>query len=136
MATYVGGNVFSTTKKIGITVGSTHEGEQIATLKGSEIALRGNIALAGLGITLPEPTTILTDSLSNRTVAENVGSANHCRHFLTRYDILKERIAAGEVRVVYVPDPENPSDYLSKFVDATKMARSVDYAAGQLRGKA
>ena len=99
-----------------------------------QIALRGNIALAGLGITLPEPTTILTDSLSNRTVAENVGSANHCRHFLTRYDILKERIAAGEVRVVYVPDPENPSDYLSKFVDVTKMARSVDYAAGQIRG--
>ncbi len=64
-------------------------------------------------------------------MAENVGSANHCRHFLTRYDILKERIAAGEVRVVYVPDPENPSDYLSKFVDAKKMAHSVDYAAGQ-----
>ena len=49
---------------------------------------------------------------------------------------VKERIAAGEVRVVYVPDPENPADYLSKFVDAKKLARSVDYAAGQLRGKA
>ena len=31
---------------------------------------------------------------------------------------------------------ENPSDYLSKFVDAKKLASSVDYAAGQLRGKA
>ena len=112
------------------------QGEQIATLKGSEIALRGNIALAGLGISVPEPTTVLTDSLSNRTVAENVGSANHCRHFLTRYDILKERIAAGELRVVHVPDPENPSDYLSKFVDTTKMTTSAAYAAGKLRGPA
>ena len=45
-------------------------------------------------------------------------------------------VAAGEVHDVYVPDPENPSDYLSKFVDAKKLASSVDYAAGQLRGKA
>ena len=38
--------------------------------------------------------------------------------------------------LTFAPVRDAPGRYLSKFVDATKMARSVDYAAGQHRGKA
>jgi hypothetical protein len=33
-----------------------------------------------------------------------------------------------------VPDPENPSDYLTKFIGAEKTASSIAYSIGMRRG--
>ena len=52
---------------------------------------------------------------------------------MVRYDILKERIADGAIVIVYVPDPENPADYLTKFIPLEKWRVSTDYAAGSAR---
>ena len=38
---------------------------------------------------------------------------------------------AGHLDIVYTPDPENPADYLSKFVPATKATTSARYSAGR-----
>ena len=35
-----------------------------------------------------------------------------------------------EVTVLYIPDPENPADFLTKHVKEAKMQASVAYAAG------
>ena len=35
--------------------------------------------------------------------------------------------------VVHVPDPENPSDYLTKFIGAEKTASSIAYSIGKQR---
>jgi hypothetical protein len=37
------------------------------------------------------------------------------------------------VSVVHVPDPENPSDYLTKFIGAEKTASSIAYSIGMQR---
>ena len=41
-----------------------------------------------------------------------------------------QRIADGEVRLVHVPDDENPSDFLTKWVPAAKLRASLRYATG------
>ena len=34
---------------------------------------------------------------------------------------------------MHVPDPENPSDYLTKFIGAEKTASSIAYSIGRKR---
>ena len=76
---------------------------------------------------------MLTDNLSNQRVAQNASSAVNSRYFLIRSTCLHQRVTDGELTVLHVPDPENPSDFLTKFIDATKTNASVNYAAGTAR---
>ena len=115
--------------------GSTHEGEAGATVRAAELGIYGRVVLNALGATPPRATIILTDSLANQRVAMNSASATRSRHFLLRYALLKQYIATGDIEVAYVPDGENPSDYLTKWVPAEKTASSLRYAAGRTAQK-
>ena len=83
------------------------------------------IVLQALGVPARAPTLLLTDNLANQKVSQNAQSATRSRYFLIRSACLHQRIADGEVCVVHVPDPENPSDYLTKFIGAEKTASSI-----------
>ena len=133
LITYAGAAVLHQTKKIGVAVGSTHDAENVATVKASEHAVYGRTVLHALGVPPKEPTRLLTDNLSNQRVAQNASSAVNSRYFLIRSTCLHQRVTDGELTVLYVPDPENPSDFLTKFIDASKTNASVAYAAGAAR---
>ena len=45
--------------------------------------------------------------------------------------MLKARISAGEIAVMHVPDTENPSDFLTKWVPIAKLKRSLAYVGGR-----
>ena len=66
-------------------------------------------------------------------MSQNAQSATRSRYFLIRSACLHQRIADGGVSVVHVPDPENPSDYLTKFIGAEKTASSIAYSIGKQR---
>ena len=68
------------------------------------------------------------DNAANERVAMGKANAGNSRHFLRRYFGLMRRVAAGEAALVKVPDAENPADFLTKFVDLTKLRKSLDYA--------
>ena len=136
MATYAGASVLHKTKKIGVAVSSTHDGENVATVKASEDAVYGLIVLMALGAPATAPVLLLTDNLANQKVSQNAQSATRSRYFLIRSACLHRRIADGQVSVVYVPDPENPADYLTKFIGAEKTAASIAYSAGGMRTSA
>ena len=55
------------------------------------------------------------------------------RYFLIRSTCLHQRITDGELTVLHVPDPQNPSDFLTKFIDNKKTSDSVAYASGRAR---
>jgi hypothetical protein len=64
------------------------------------------------------------------------GGAARARHLLRRYIVLMQRIQDGECRIVHIPDPENPADFLTKFVPADKFRRSLRYVTGaQAKGR-
>ena len=44
--------------------------------------------------------------------------------------MLQQRVAQGECKVVHVPDECNPADFLTKFVPAAKLSRSLAYVTG------
>ena len=91
------------------------------------------IVLQALGVPARAPTLLLTGNLANQKVSQNAQSATRSRYFLIRSACLHQRIADGEVCVVHVPDPENPSDYLTKFIGAEKTASSIAYSIGKQR---
>ena len=48
-----------------------------------------------------------------------------------RYRILQQRIASSDITLKFVPDCENASDVLTKWVDKGKFERCVAYLAGE-----
>ena len=76
-------------------------------------------------------TIVLTDNLSNQRVAQNAQSSNASRYYLIRSTCLHQRVEDGDVTVLYVPDPQNPSDFLTKFIGTAKTAASIAYASGK-----
>ena len=74
------------------------------------------------------PTPILTDNLANCLISRDATSAARARHFLRRYTVLQQRIAAQEVVVYKLDDPNMPADFLTKWIPADKLRDSVAYA--------
>ena len=132
LLTFAGAAVAHCTKKIGIAVGSTHDAENLATVKASELVIFARLVLSAFGRSPHDkPTTILTDNQSNQKVSQRAQSSAHSRYYLVRAACLHERIANGEVCVQHVSDPAMPADFLTKFVSAEKTAKSVSYATGK-----
>ena len=129
LATYMGGAVLHLAKKSGAP-GSTMEGEQIATVKGSEVCVYGNTVQVALGVPSSTPPRLITDNLSNQRVATNSGSATRSRHFLIRYYCLQTRQDAGECDVAFTPDGSMAADFLTKWINAMKFRASLRYASG------
>ena len=107
LITLAGATVLHQTKKIGVAVGSTHDTENLATVKASEHAIYARIVLNALGNAAAAATRLLTDNLSNQRVARNANSAVASRYFLIRSTCLHQRITDGELTVGHVVDPEN-----------------------------
>ena len=76
---------------------------------------------------------IASDNKAHMQVSMRRGGSNRSRHLLRRYIVLQQRIREGECYVVHVPDPENPSDFLTKWVSAEKLRRSLAYVTGSNR---
>ena len=76
LVTCAGAAILHKTKKIGIAVGSTHDAENVATVKASEDAIYARIILRALGVPVDGTTTVITDNLSNKRVALNAHAAS------------------------------------------------------------
>ena len=74
------------------------------------------------------PTFIGTDNKAHMLVANSAGSSVRSRHFLKKYTIMQERIKRIEIECGHVKDPENPADFLTKWINSDKFKRSVAYA--------
>ena len=79
------------------------------------------------------PRVRLAITCADDDVERHAQSATRSRYFLIRSVCLHQRIAGGKVSVVHVPDPENPSDYFTKFIGAEKTASSIAYSIGRKR---
>ena len=49
------------------------------------------------------------------------------KHALRRWETLIARIDSGIIKLVHLPDPQMPADFLTKWVAHKKITESVDY---------
>ena len=133
LMTYHGASVLHLVKKAGCVVTSTYDLENFATIKASEYAILGQRILDALnnGHSL-QPVVVYTDNLANQRVTTNAQASSRSKYFLIRQTILHERIANGDIKTIHIPDPDNPSDYLTKTVPETKTLASDKYATGNV----
>ena len=116
------------TKKIALIIDSTMESEAIASSKSAEHIAYAREILRALGVPDVLPTLLTTDNLANQRVASGGANPTRSRHFLRRYWALHRRIAEGEVTIKYLPDTDQPADFLTKFLGSKKLVQSNDYA--------
>ena len=92
--------------------------------------------LRALGVPAADRTVIMTDNKANELVANDPGASSRSKHFLRRYFVLRQRIAAGVAKIVKVPDPQMPADFLTKWLPAKKFNLSLDYATNASAARA
>ena len=80
-----------------------------------------------MGAPLKDPVVVGTDSATNGYVANRQGAAANLKHALRRWELLTARIDSGLLKLVHIPDPEMPADFLTKWVTAKKIQKSLDY---------
>ena len=76
----------------------------------------------------PEPPQLLSDNDPLVLLLTGRGVAARSRSSLRRYVIFKKRVKAGLIRPFHVADEHNPADFLTKWLAAPKLAKSLAYA--------
>jgi hypothetical protein len=123
-----GASILSKCKGLGFIPETSMDAEFGATRQLTNSIEYHNAIEVALGNADGQPTLCTTDNKANQLVAGGESSAARSRHALRRYMIIQQRIARGDVVLRHVPDPENPADFLTKWVDKIKFERSIEYA--------
>ena len=125
--TYHGAVVHHKVQRIAIECGSSHEAEALASFKLVDVTLSARQIQVAMGVAPAGATFIGTDNKAHMLVANSAGSSVRSRHFLKKYTIMQEKMRCDEIECGHVKDPENPADFLTKWVNADKFKRSVVY---------
>ena len=115
-------------QKISLIVDSSMEAEAHATGKGGELVCYARTVLRALGVPQLTPTLLGTDNLANQRIGSSIGCPARSKHFLRRYMVLQQRVADKEIDLRHVVDADMPADFLTKWISASKLEKSVRYA--------
>ena len=113
-------------------MGSSAEGEGYASLKASELIEEALETARAFGVYDGEAVVLGTDSVANLQVARRHGAATRLKHALRRWETLMARVEANKVKLVHVGDAEMPADFLTKWVPAKKLERSLKYVTNEV----
>lgn len=128
MLTFMGATIAHVTKKIALVCDSSMESEQVASSKATELIEYAVEVMRAIGTPIDGPVHLYTDNKANMLIANNSGSATRARHLLRRYVAMQQRIQSGVIKMLKIDDPENPSDWLTKWTTLKKVEASERYA--------
>ena len=114
--TYGGGAVLHQCKKTGLLVYCTMEAKAIATGKAAEVVTFAREVGRAIGAPCDGPTLIGTDNLANLSIGSGKGTPSRSKHFLRRYHVLVQRVAAGDVVLRHVGNTQMAADFLTNQV--------------------
>ena len=63
-----------------------------------------------------------------------VATPGKSRYCLRVWAIIQARVQAGECCIGHIPDADNPSDFLSKWVSRDKASQSLRYVTNTIPG--
>jgi hypothetical protein len=84
--------------------------------------------LKDMGSEQAEPTVIYEDNQGAMALAKNVGYQARPKHIDIRYHFIREKVASGEIELVYVESKNQLADYLTKGL-STKTLRYLMMAS-------
>ena len=77
----------------------------------------------GVGLDLPPPIVIFTDSLSAKAVAEKLWISDRMRHIKYSMFFIKSYIASGDIKLAYIKGPDLCTDIMTKPFGASTSAK-------------
>ena len=80
-------------------------------------------AQEGVGLDLPPPIVIFTDSLSAKAVAEKLWISDRMRHIKYSMFFIKSYIASGDIKLAYIKGPDLCADIMTKPFGASTSAQ-------------
>ena len=80
---------------------------------------------AAIGSGLLPPTFLCCDNSACVSASNGSAALGQSKHERCRFLVVQQAVRAGEVYVEHVNDEDNWSDFLTKFVAATKIQRSL-----------
>jgi len=102
---------------------STAEAEYLAlTLAASEVLWLRDL-LAELGYLQKSASTIFCDNLGTIHIANNDVVTPKVKHIAMRHHFLKENIAAGKIKIEYIPTADNIADFMTKPLEGKQFAK-------------
>jgi hypothetical protein len=104
------------------------EAEAHATGKGGELVCYARTVLRVLGVLQLTPTLLGTDNLANQCTGSGIGCPACSKHFLRCYMVLQQRVADKEIDLRHVVDADMLANFLTKWISASKLEKSVRYA--------
>jgi hypothetical protein len=109
------GAFFSSSKKQTTVSTSSTEAEANAAFDAAKYIMFFRDLLKELGYPQLEPTTLWVDNMSLITLATAFsGSTKNVKHYMMRVNFLIEKVAAGIIKLEYIPTLKNTSDTLTK----------------------
>ncbi|MCO5578759.1 hypothetical protein L7F22_032605 [Adiantum nelumboides] len=122
-----GGPISWQTKRQSSIASSSTEAEYVAAALASREALW--ISELTTELKLPfnistTPITLFCDNQSTIALVESPSFSSKLNHIKISFHFLKELVANGFIKLVYVPSAENWADFLTKSVPATKQTAS------------
>ncbi len=121
--TLAGGPVAWMSKRQSITAQSTAEAEYVAASSATSEVLYLRKLLSELGMPQMSATTLFEDNQPCIQIANNPGTSARTKHIALRYHAVRERVANGEVKLVYVPTEDQVADLLTKSVGRVILQR-------------
>ena len=129
--TFNGAIIACAVKSIRGIMGCSAESEGYASLKASEIVEEAMESARAFGVYKGAPVVLGSDSVANLQIARRQGAASRLKHALRRWEILMERVEHKKIKLVHVGDAEMPADFLTKWVPAKKLEKSLDYVTNR-----
>jgi len=93
---------------------STVEAEYMSATEATREAIWWRSFLTELGMKLPSPSTILSDSQGSIALAKNPAFHSRTKHIDIKHHFVREQVAAGVITMKHVPTEEMAADILTK----------------------
>src|SRR5208282_84200 len=89
----------------------------LSTMEAEYMALSDGIQL---GISLIQPTITFTDNQAAIALADGEGDYRRAKHIDIRYHFIRDHLLRGTVEINYIPSEQQPADFLTKALPASK----------------
>jgi hypothetical protein len=102
---------------------SSMEAEYMAACAAAQEALWLRMLLLDLGVDMVKPISLKEDNQAAIAFSKNPGDHKRSKHIDIRYHFVRERVAAGELTLDYIPTECQLADIFTKALDVTVFKR-------------
>ena len=120
-----GGAVSWQAKKQPTVALSSVEAEYMAATEATKEAIWLRSFFTEIGLKIPSPITILSDSQGSIALAKNPAVHSRSKHIDIRHHFIREQVAVGQIKMYYVPTKDMTADILTKPLSRDRHQRLV-----------